>query len=507
MAGVIQQKTYDIFAPGSEAIYRAISDSVPYGIWTADTEGNNTYLSDAFLALTGMKRIQGRGLGWASVLHPDDDDATISRWRESVRSGTPWECEFRVKGIDGGWHPILGRGAPILNDSEGVSGWIGIHLNIANRVRTREIAQRQAEILEQTHDAIFQWELDGRIISWTRGAEHVYGFSREEALGRKKWELLRTEFPGGLETIKEILQGDGRWDGELRHRTRDGQEVIVESRMILWRRPDQPPIIVEANHDITARKRAEEELRENQQKLRDQAEELEQQLIASGRLVSLGQVTASMAHEFNNPLGIIIGFVEDILAGSQPADPHYHSLKIIEEESRRCQKIVQDLMDYGRPTSAEMGPMDLAGAVERSLELVEVHLYKHKVQVVKDLECGLPRIHGDVQQLTQLFVNLYLNAIEAMPDGGTLSVGARVSDPPDSKLIVSVTDSGIGMDASELNKIFLPFYTAKKTRGLGLGLPTCVRIVKNHGGEIKVQSQPGRGTTFEIELPGGAKPG
>lgn len=506
MATVTHQTSSATGRPDRDAIYRAISDAIPYGIWTADGEGNKTYLSEAFLALTGLSRAQGLGQGWIAALHPDDAAATVARWQECVLSGAAWECEFRVKGADGGWHPILARGAPLKNDTGKVTDWVGIHLDIANRVRIRELALRQAEILEQTHDAIFQWELDGRIVSWTRGAARVYGFAREEALGRVKWEMLGTEFPGGIETIKETLRRDGRWDGELRQRTRDGQEIIVESRMILWRRPDRAPIIVEANHDITARKRAEAGLRENEQKLRDQAEELEQQLIASGRLVSLGQVTASMAHEFNNPLGIIIGFVDEILAGTEPSDCDYHSLRIIEEEAKRCKKIVRELMEYARPTNAELGPMDLVGAIERSLELVEVHLYKQKIRVVKDFQRRLPRIHGDVQQLVQLFVNLYLNAIDAMPDGGTLSVGVRIADPSEQKLTISVTDSGIGIDAAELNKIFLPFYTAKKTRGLGLGLPTCERIVKNHGGEIKVRSQLGRGTTFEIELPGGAKP-
>jgi two-component system, NtrC family, sensor kinase len=222
--------------------------------------------------------------------------------------------------------------------------------------------------------------------------------------------------------------------------------------------------------------------------------------------VSLGEVTASMAHEFNNPLGIIKGFVQEMLGNANPANPEYRSLQIINEETERCKKIVEDLMEYSRPGNVAMSMTDVHSTIEKSLELVETHCYKQKVEVAKDVDSLLPPIYADSQQLTQVMVNLYLNAIDAMPDGGGLSVSARAADPTNTALIISVTDTGMGIEKSEMGKIFQPFYTAKKRRGLGLGLPICERIVKNHGGEIKVQSRPGLGTTFEIHLPAEPNP-
>ncbi len=490
----------------SSEVYRAIGDSIQYGIWIADAEGSNTYVSDSFLALTGLTQARSSGLGWTDVLHPDDATETRIKWQECVRAGTVWEREHRVKGIDGKWHPILMRGAPVEDQAGKIGAWVGINLDIGNRVHIRELARRQAQMLEETHDAIFQWEFDGGIVNWNRGAERVYGYSRAEAMGQVPPVLLQTECDGGIEAVKMVLQRDAIWNGELRHRTKYGTEIFVESRMLLWRQPEMPPLIIETNHDITDRKRTEIALRESEQKLRDQAKALEQQLIASGRLVSLGRVTASMAHEFNNPLGIIIGFVEDMLGNSKPSDPDHRGLKIINDEAQRCKKIVEDLMAYARPRSAEMSRINIQSVVETTAQLVETHLYKQKVHLLKEVASQLPRIQADSQQLAQVLVNLFLNAIDAMPDGGTLTVGAKL-EADAGAVVLTVTDSGTGIEAAEIDKIFQPFYTAKKRRGLGLGLPICERIVKNHGGEIKVQSRPGVGTTFEIHLPTDRRPG
>ena len=269
---------------------------------------------------------------------------------------------------------------------------------------------------------------------------------------------------------------------------RDAQENPVALRWLI--------------HDVTEHKRAEDALRESEERFRQESQELEQQLIASGRLVSLGEITASMAHEFNNPLGIVMGFVEDILSTMDTADPNYRSLKIIDEESRRCKKIIGDLMEYARPKSMDLCLTDLGAVIDKTLQLVENRLYKQKVALEKNVSAGLPRINADPQQLEQVLVNLYFNAIDAMPNGGKLIVEASVNSTAGngSMVIISVKDTGFGIEEKHRPRIFQPFFTAKKRTGLGLGLPICERIVKNHGGRIEVESRPGDGTTFKIYL-------
>ncbi len=210
-----------------------------------------------------------------------------------------------------------------------------------------------------------------------------------------------------------------------------------------------------------------------------------------------------MAHEFNNPLGIIMGFVEDILSNTDPADPNYRTLQIIDEESKRCQEIVKDLMEYARPKSIEFCSTSIVDVIEKTLQLVGNRLYKQKVSVEKRFDPELSRIQADSQQLEQVLVNLYLNAIDAMPEGGKLIVESRMvqTDGTGQMIEITVADTGFGIAETDLAKIFQPFFTAKKRRGMGLGLPICQRIVKNHGGWIEVKSQQGIGTAFMIYLP------
>jgi PAS domain S-box-containing protein len=247
------------------------------------------------------------------------------------------------------------------------------------------------------------------------------------------------------------------------------------------------------------RMRAEAALRESEEHLRNQAQQLEQQLLASGRLVAVGELTASMAHEFNNPLGIILGFAQGLLDSMDASDPNTAHVRIIAEEAKRCEKLVQELLEFGRPKSADFIGTDVEAIIERTISLVQPHAAKNKVETTIQLAAPLPQMYADPQQLQQVLLNLSLNAVDAMPNGGTLSIGASLDTA--EGIVVTVADTGSGIDPEVLPRIFQPFFTSKKRRGLGLGLPICDRIVKAHGGRITVESRPGHGTTFKIYLP------
>ena len=257
--------------------------------------------------------------------------------------------------------------------------------------------------------------------------------------------------------------------------------------------------------DLIERNEAEEKLRDSEQKLKQKADELEKQLIASGRLVSVGEITASIAHEFNNPLGIVMGFAQDLLTSKDPSDPDFHALQIIHAEAQRCATLIKHLIEFGQARDSAFSPADMGAVVANSLALMSNHLHKGKIAVVTKIAPNLPPVLVDALQIEQVLLNLYLNAIDAMPFGGRLIVEAAPTESTPvgavPEIMVSVADSGKGIDERILPHIFQPFFTVNKRTGLGLGLPTCERIIKNHGGRIDVESQHGKGTTFKLHLP------
>ena len=360
-------------------------------------------------------------------------------------------------------------------------------------------------------DAVMTTDTQGRITYLNSVAQSLTGWRQEAAVGQPVetvFRIVNEETRASVENPVAKVLREGIVVGLANHTVliaKDGTERPVDDSAAPIRDPKGKVAgIVMVFRDVTERRRAEAALRASEEKLRQQAQELEQQLIASGRLVSLGEITASMAHEFNNPLGIIMGFAQDLLSETDPSNPQYQGLKIIDEEAKRCQKIIQELLDFARPKRTDFSLTDIKQTVEKTLKLVTNHLYKQKIEVDILVDKSLPQIHADSQQLEQVLVNLYLNAIDAMPEGGKLTVGAKVEECDGTMapmLVMTVADTGFGIEEKDLSKIFLPFFTAKKTKGLGLGLPICERIVKNHGGEIAAKSHPGGGTTFSICLP------
>jgi len=259
--------------------------------------------------------------------------------------------------------------------------------------------------------------------------------------------------------------------------------------------------------EVRERRRIEEKLRQSEARMSELATLLERQLIASDRLVSVGELAASVAHEFNNPLQIILGFAQELLEETKPSEPHHESLAIIETETRRCREIIRNLLDFARPVEAERALAPVEPIVRTGVRLVFHYLQLSKIQVEIDIQPDLPPIYADSQQLQQVLMNLAFNAAEAMPKGGRLTIRAanepasKRRDGPGPELIIAVSDTGAGIPKENMTKIFRPFFSTKPKKGMGLGLSICERIVEAHGGRILVESAPGKGTTFYLHFP------
>ena len=242
-----------------------------------------------------------------------------------------------------------------------------------------------------------------------------------------------------------------------------------------------------------------EELEQRVEERTKELEETQAQLMQSEKLASIGQLAAGVAHEINNPLGVILGFTQVILKKLGKTDPLCKPLSSIEREGLRCKKIIQGLLDFSRRSPHTVQPVNLNDVLEAACQLSEYQISLENVNIVKGYAPNLPQVQGNANQLQQVFTNLVINAYHAMPNGGTLRLVTRAAG---DKVQAIVSDTGVGIPSEHLKNIFDPFFTTKEVgKGTGLGLSISYGIIESHGGKIEVGSQMGVGTTFVVTLP------
>ncbi len=361
------------------------------------------------------------------------------------------------------------------------------------RKRTEAQAREQADLLAKARDAIYVRDLAGSISFWNQSAERLYGVAAAEAIGRPAASLLGEE--EGADTSREeaATREQGEWTGELRHRTRAGQELIVESRWTLVRDDQGTPVsILVVNTDITERKK------------------IAEQFLRTQRLESIGALASGIAHDLNNVFSpILMG--SDLLNHRNPeGDP---IVAMVGAAARRGASMVRQVLMFVRGGDSVMQPVGL-DHLAREVQRLMAETLPCSIQVTAEIPKGLPPVMGDSTQLHQVLMNLCVNARDAMPEGGELRLGleevevdaARAADHGDLKpgpyLRLTVADTGTGMPPEVRQKIFEPFFTTKEVgKGTGLGLSTVAAIVRSHQGFLEVESQLGRGSSFLIHLP------
>jgi signal transduction histidine kinase len=232
-------------------------------------------------------------------------------------------------------------------------------------------------------------------------------------------------------------------------------------------------------------------------------ETLQAQLLQAEKMSAVGQLAAGVAHEINNPLGIILGFAQSVIKRiKNEDDPLALPLKTIEREAVRCKSLVQNLLTFSRSSKGAQEEMDLNAAVEIALSLISAQTKTHKVSLIKELCVDSPKIHSNRTQVQQVVVNLAGNAIDAMPKGGTLTIRTSLSGKRPGYVEIQVRDTGAGIPKEIQKKIFEPFFTTKEVgKGTGLGLSLTYEIVTKHGGAIELVSEEGKGAEFTVFLP------
>ena len=362
------------------------------------------------------------------------------------------------------------------------------------RKQTEQKIREQAALLDIATDAIFVRDLDNKILFWNKAAERLYGCRKEEAIGKRIQELWQTKHAMQLQEALNILMKNGSWEGELYQTTKYDKEIIVESRWTLVPFEKSSQSILVVNTDMTQKK------------------QLEAQFLRAQRLESIGTLASGIAHDLNNVLA-------PILMTAQLLETQLHDarskrlLPILVTNAKRGANLVKQVLSFTRGVEGDRTILQLKHLILEIRQVIK-ETFPKSIEVDCETSRNLWTVSGDATQLHQVLMNLCVNARDAMPNGGTLTISAEnfIVDEHYAKMhldakigsyiVVIVADTGIGITHEVLDRIFEPFFTTKELgKGTGLGLSTVLGIVKSHGGFINVYSEVGRGSKFEVYLP------
>lgn len=373
-----------------------------------------------------------------------------------------------------------------------------LEAQVEERRRAEEQVREQAKLLDLTHDAIIVQDLEGHILYWNKGAENTYGWTASEAAGQltsQLWSVGALTFQLARKTACE----KGRWEGETSVLNKYGQKVLIDSDWTLVCDPQgAPKFIMIVSTDITDKRR------------------LEIQTLRSQRLESIGTLASGIAHDLNNvltPLLISVQFLKEKCATRE----EQKLLDTMRSNVLRGARLIKQILVFGRGIKGDRAVVTM-GQLAQDIKQIVHDTFPKSLEFESRVPSGIWTIIGDATQIHQVLLNLFVNARDAMPNGGRLTLQMEnvmidelyASKNPEAKpgpyVLVSVTDTGTGIPEEIVNKIFEPFFTTKEHgKGTGLGLSTCFTIVKSHGGFINCYSELGKGSAFKVYLP--ANPG
>ncbi|HEX2855061.1 MAG TPA: PAS domain S-box protein [Opitutaceae bacterium] len=483
----------------SEQRFKQLAEHSSEIFWFASvTPGQILYVSPAVERIWGIpaERFYGEPRLWGSAIHADDRSRVEAAYKAWVEGRAKrFEEEYRVVRPDGSFSWILDSGT-LIRDREGkIYRLSGIAKDITSRRLAEEQLREQAALLDKARDAIIATDLNHRVSYWNASAEHIYGWPAIEVFGRNLSELDLGYLPARFEAARAQVLSSGEWRGDFSLRSKQGATLQVESTWSLVRDSEgHPRSILMIDTDVTEKKK------------------LESQLLRADRMDSIGMLAGGVAHDLNNVLAPILMAADLLRLGSRdPADGRL--LENIERSALHGTALVRQLLTFARGGEGERAEVKLGPLVEDVQKLLRQSLPRN---IELRIDCaGVNRsIHADATQIKQVILNLALNARDAMPQGGRLEIGAadamvdeasarlHPGAEPGPHVCVAVRDTGTGMPPALLAKIFDPFFTTKGIgKGTGLGLSTVLGIVKGHGGFLKVESEMGRGTEFQLYFP------
>ncbi len=368
--------------------------------------------------------------------------------------------------------------------------------------------RRYHELFESAHDAIWTHDLNGNILAANKAASELnsYNLSDLHSMNVKSFMTPDSLALAG-QIRRSLLAGEPVEQPYEQHIIkRDGSEAVLKLSTSVISEAGKPIGFQNIARDVTSEKKMQAQLQEAYEQLRESHERLkesQQQLIQVEKLTSLGQLSASIAHEINNPLSGVLTYTQLLIKlannNTITAEKALGYLSKMEFELIRTTKLVKNLLDFARQSKPALQQVHLNDIVNRAFDLVTHSAKIQDVQINKELDLALPDMTADPDQLLQVCTNLLLNAIQAMPHGGRLNVRTSLHE---GQIKLEIQDTGVGISENNLHKLFTPFFTTKQeVKGVGLGLAVSYGIIQKHNGKIEVQSKEGVGTTFTVYLP------
>jgi two-component system, LuxR family, sensor kinase FixL len=485
-------------AEAAQHRFRDLVNSIDGIVWEADAVTFKfLFVSKQAERILGypIERWLSEATFWKDHIDPDDREWAVNSCATATAEKRDHDFEYRMIAADGQivWLRDL---VTVVVEGDQATRLRGVMVDITKRKRAEEALRVQASLLNLTHDTVFVRDMNDLITYWNRGAEELYGWKKEEAIGQVSHQFTQTIFPAPLEKINEELLRTGRWEGELTHTKRDGTQVVVASRWSLQRdEQERPTAILETNNDITERKRAEEALSKAQT-----------ELAHITRVMTMGELAASIAHEINQPLAAVVTNGSACirwLTRSQPdLEEARDAVQRIIRDGKRASEIIARIRALLKRAAANRVPLDINEVIQETMALAGSEAQRRRVSLRTDFAANLPSVLGNRVQLQQVILNLMMNGIEAMSSvsDGSRQLLIKTQSDDSQKVLISVTDSGIGLDPKRAEHLFEAFFTTK-TEGMGMGLSISRSIIEAHGGRLWATPNAGPGATFQFTVP------
>jgi len=489
----------------SEEQYRLLVATSNEGVWAMDCNHVISYVNQAMAEMLGYAPSEIIGTKVEAYFYPDDRPFHEERMRQR-NAGKDEVYEHRFRRRDGSPLWTLVSAKALKDDHGHFLGSFAMLTDITERKRTEGMLNLHMAIMETVAEGIFLIGLEDNIIKWTNSKiEKLFGYGPGEMIGMHVDKINAPTEKTPAETrisIVDILRQAGKWHGEINNIKKNGTHFWSYINVSLFNHPEFGTVMVSAHTDITKRKQAEQE-----------KTKLEAQLHQAQKMESIGSLAGGIAHDLNNILFPISGLSEMLLAEIPPDSPDHESLEQIHKSAQRGSELVKQILSFSRQSNPQKLPIRIQPILKEVLKLIRATIPMNiEITSLIDANCGM--VSADPTQLHQVAMNLITNAFHAVEDhGGTIHVGLKEKVfnkddfqdhcmKPGRYACITISDTGTGIDQTLVDKLFEPYFTTKaQGKGTGLGLSVVHGIVKQHSGEIRFNSQVGKGTSFNVYLP------